>query len=192
MTVPASSHTESEGLLELDSEPPFRFSEYGVEDYVVLLVFWLLAVNVFAQFFSRFVLGDSIGWTEEMARYLLIGVGFLGGAMAVRRNSHIAMEFLYRYMSLRSERVTVAVVDLARIWFFATLAWLCFALAQRTHSYMTSVDVPKSVIYYVAAAGLVLMTLRALQRALFDWRQRANGGVSTGWIQAAEDKETLR
>ncbi|WP_119166652.1 TRAP transporter small permease [Algihabitans albus] len=187
MTGTDPSNPVESDILELDAEPPFHFSEYAVEDYAVLLVFWLLAANVFAQFFSRFVLGDSIGWTEEMARYLLIGVGFLGGAMAVRRNSHIMMEFLHRYMSPRAELVTAAVVDTVRIGFFAALAWLSYALAQRTHSYMTSVDVPKSVIYYVAAAGLVLMTLRALQRATSDWRRRASGTASGGWGQAAED-----
>lgn len=192
MTVPASPDSESEDVFELDSEPPFRLSEYAVEDYIVLIVFWLLAVNVFAQFFSRFVLGDSIGWTEEMARYLLIGVGFLGGAMAVRRNSHIMMEFLYRYMPPRAELVTIAIVDVIRIGFFAVLAWLSFALAQRTHSYMTSVDVPKSVIYYVASAGLLLMTLRALQRTFLDWRRRTTGVASAKWSDGAESNETLR
>ena len=63
----------------------------------MLAVFWALAVVVFLQFFTRYVLNSSLGWTEEIARYLLIVVTFLGSAMAVRKRSHIAVEFCYRY-----------------------------------------------------------------------------------------------
>lgn len=162
---------ESESF-ELEAEPPFDRSEFAPEDYVVLLVFWLLAADVFAQFFTRFVLGNSIGWTEEMARYLLIGVGFLGGAIAVRRNNHIMMEFLYRYMSETFGRLLASFVDIVCLVFFVILAWLCYEVAARTGSYMASVDIPKSVIYYMASAGFLLMTLRVIHRMLTVWPQR--------------------
>jgi TRAP-type C4-dicarboxylate transport system permease small subunit len=169
MSGPDTPEEPDVQAFELDEEPPFHLSEFAPEDYVVLVVFWLLAADVFAQFFSRFVLGDSIGWTEEMARYLLIAVGFLGGAMAVRRNSHIMMEFMYRYMSERAERCMRILIDAARIAFFSVVGWLTYELAARTNSFMASVDIPKSVIYYVACVGFVLMALRALHRAVITW-----------------------
>src|SRR5438477_3110915 len=75
-----------------------RLSIYGWEDWIVLAVFWILACVVFYQVFTRYVLNDAAGWTEEIARYLLIAVTFLGGAMAVRRNTHIQVDFVYRFL----------------------------------------------------------------------------------------------
>ena len=43
-------------------------------------------------------MNDSLAWTEEIARYLLISTGFIGSIMAVRKNTHIMVEFLYRYI----------------------------------------------------------------------------------------------
>ncbi|WP_081649818.1 TRAP transporter small permease [Fodinicurvata sediminis] len=172
MTDPHPEDASESESFELEAEPPFDRTEFAPEDYIVLLVFWLLAVDVFAQFFTRFVLGDSIGWTEEMARYLLIGVGFLGGAMAVRRNSHIMMEFLYRYMSAPVGRLLASFVDLVCLVFFVILAWLCYEVAGRTGSYMASVDIPKSIIYYMACAGFALMALRMAHRMWSVWPQR--------------------
>src|SRR5712691_2032256 len=53
-----------------------RLSVYGWEDWIVLAVFWALAVVVFYQVFTRYVLNDAAGWTEEIARYLLVAVTF--------------------------------------------------------------------------------------------------------------------
>lgn len=141
-----------------------RFSDYAVEDYVTLVVFWSLIFVVFLQFFTRYVLGDSTTWTEEIARYLLILVGFIGSVMAVRRGTHIMVEFFYHYMPAWLARLLNLCVEVASITFYSMLAWITFKLSGRTGGMMVSVDVPKSVLYYVVCAAFVLMALRGLQR----------------------------
>lgn len=192
MTDPNPGDAPESESFELEAEPPFDVSEFALEDYVVLVVFWLLALDVFAQFFTRFVLGDSIGWTEEMARYLLIAVGFTGGAMAVRRNNHIMMEFMYRYMSDPVGRVLASLVDVVSLVFFVILAWLTYEVAARTGSYMASVDIPKSVIYYVACTGFALMALRTIYRILTVWPQRFGGAGSSHQTGTPVNEETTR
>lgn len=159
------------GSIEVEDLDSFDFKDYAVEDYVTLGLFWVLLVIVFLQFFSRYVMGDSIAWTEEMARYFLIMVGFLGSAMAVRKNSHIAVEFFYRYMPGRTGLIMATLVDLGRIVFLVGGCWISYQLAARTNAMMTSVDIPKSYLYYVVFVGFVLMLLRAIQVAVRHWRE---------------------
>ena len=40
-------------------------------------------------------------WTEEIARYLLIGTVFVGAAIGVAKNNHIQVDLLYRYLPRR-------------------------------------------------------------------------------------------
>src|SRR5258708_32333910 len=87
-----------------------RLSVYAWEDWITLAVFWILAVVVFYQVFTRYVLNDAAGWTEEIARYLLIAVTFLGGAMAVRRSTHIQVDFVYRFLPRAAGPVLAAFV----------------------------------------------------------------------------------
>lgn len=49
---------------------------------------------VFTQVFSRYVIQDSVPWTEEVARYLLIYLTFVGAAVAVREHTHLRVDFL--------------------------------------------------------------------------------------------------
>ncbi|GGY00854.1 ABC transporter permease [Litchfieldella qijiaojingensis] len=159
------------GLIETEEEDKFDFKDYGPEDYVTLVLFWVLLVVVFLQFFSRYVMGDSIAWTEEMARYFLITVGFLGSAMAVRKNSHIAVEFFFRYMPGNVGLAMSTIVDLVRVVFLVAGVLITYKLADRTNAMMVSVDIPKSVIYYIVLAGFVLMLVRSIQVAIRHWRE---------------------
>ncbi|MEX6508495.1 TRAP transporter small permease [Jiella sp. M17.18] len=131
-------------------------------DMPVIAVFWALAVVVFLQFFTRYVLNNSLGWTEEIARYLLIGVTFIGAVSAVRRESHIAVELLYTRLP-RGARVALQYfVDVVAFAFYAALTWQCVYLAQHTFQKMTSINVPKSVVYWIVTACFAGMALYQL------------------------------
>lgn len=53
---------------------------------------------MFYQFVTRYVMNDSAAWTEEVARYMLIGVVFIGAAIGVAKNNQIQVDFFYRYL----------------------------------------------------------------------------------------------
>ena len=154
------------------TDAPIDVSVYAFEDWFTLGVFWLLALDVFYQFFTRYVLSDSAAWTEEIARYLLIVVTFVGSAMGVRCNTHIHVEFVYRYLPPGLQRAMSTLVDVVRAGLFAYATWLAIELVPRMHNLqMTVIDFPVSYIYVFVALGFLLMTFRAVQVGLRHWRQ---------------------
>ena len=143
-----------------------------VEAWASVLLFWALAGVVFTQFFTRYFLNDSASWTEEIARYLLIVVTFVGASMAVRRNTHIHVEFIFRYLPPAVGRVLSTLVDIVRIAFLGYATWLAITLVPRMQNLqMTIVDFPMSYVYGVVAAGFALMTFRSIQVAWLHWKQ---------------------
>lgn len=154
---------------ELDA--PIEWRSMGIEDYLVFLIFWILALDIFVQFFTRYVLNDSLAWTEEIARYLLITVGFLGSIMAVRKNSHIMVEFLFRFVPPRFGSTLTYCGDVGRIAFFAMLSVIAFKLAGKTKQMMVSIDFPKSAMYYMISVCLAAMAIRSVQVLIRHIRQ---------------------
>jgi TRAP-type transport system small permease protein len=153
-------------------DAPIDLSHYTWEDWFTVGIFWLLALDVFYQFFTRYVLGNSASWTEEIARYLLIIVTFLGGSMAVRRNTHIHVEFMFRYLPASIGRMLSTFVDVVRIAFLAYAFYLSCLLVPKMHVLkMTVIDFPMSFIYGFVATGFGLMTARSVQVAIRHWRR---------------------
>ena len=61
---------------------------------VLVLLMGVAVLNVLWQVFTRFVVNAPSGFTEELARYLLIWVGILGSGYAAGTKSHLALELL--------------------------------------------------------------------------------------------------
>ncbi len=143
-------------------DEPVDLSDLRPEDTIVFVIFWVLGGVVFLQFFSRYVLNSSVGWTEEIARYLLIGVTFVGSAMAVRKRSHIAVEFIFRFFGERGLWRLHILNDAICVVFFASCVLISAKLSMRTKQLMASVDLSKNLIYWTVCAGFVGMTIYAL------------------------------
>ncbi|MCV2403756.1 TRAP transporter small permease [Marinomonas sp. C2222] len=160
ITQQETQQADPNGLPPLDLidenqvEEKFKFNFY---DLPAMLFFWVLVIIVFLQFFTRYVLNDSLGWTEEIARFLLVLVGFIGSVTAVRKGSHIFLEFLYRYTTASVTKLLVLFSDLASASFYGFCAYLSFQVAQRMGQSLVSIPMPKSYLYWTIGICFVLM-----------------------------------
>lgn len=114
------------------------------------------------QIVSR-VFFNAVGWTEEVARFLLIWITFLAATLAFQRGRHIAVTFVVEALPGRLQK-------LARV--LAILAGLAFLLALVVigHRYMQAQSFQKSAslrlsmtwVYAVIPLSAALMSGYAL------------------------------
>lgn len=127
-------------------------------DLPVLAVLLVLIVLVAVQFFTRYVLNDSIGWTEEIARYFLIALGFVGSVSCVRKGKHIYLEFFYRYIPKDKIKALAISAETICTLFYGAFALMTIGLADKTSAQsMVSIDLPKSIVYYVVVLAAIAM-----------------------------------
>jgi TRAP-type C4-dicarboxylate transport system permease small subunit len=153
-------------------DAPIDLSQYTVEAWIAFAFFWLLAADVFYQFFTRYVLNDSAAWTEEIGRYLLICTVFVAIASAVRLSRHIHVDFVYRLLPKPLGRALSTLVDVVRVVFFVAIVVLTLQMMEKMGSYrMTIVDLPMNIVYGVCLFGFACAALRSVQVALEHWRR---------------------
>ena len=143
-----------------------------VEAWVALALFWALGLTVFYQFFTRYVLNNSASWTEEIARYLLIGTVFVGATIGVAKNNHIQVDFFYRFMPRALSRAMGLLVDVVRIVFFGLAVVMSWQMMQKLGSYkMTVIDLPMNIVYGVVMLGFAAMFVRSFWVLRVHWQR---------------------
>ena len=96
-----------------------------------------MAVLVFANVVSRYLLNYSIIWVEELTRYMMVWVGFLGAGLVLRLGAHIALDALQDLLPERAAQVLRAAIVALLALTFAAMTWLgiryaAFAWDQET------------------------------------------------------------
>ena len=155
------------------AEDPDVKVEDHPEDWISFAIFWVLAGVVFLQFFTRYVLNDSVAWTEEIARYLLIWLTFVGATISFRRGTHISVEVLQHFLPNSFVRPLRFAIDIITVGFVALLCWFSIAITERMHiQTMTVIEWPMSSVYAGVGLGCLLMLYRALQVFVANARRR--------------------
>lgn len=172
---PPSDHPLFENL----EEAPVDLSDLSWEDAIPFLFFWALAIVVFMQFYTRYFVNNSLAWTEEIARYLLICVTFAGSIMAMRKRSHIAVEALHIYLPRKLSHWILVLSDAIVAGFSIYLAETSARLAQRATGYMVSVDIPKSIVYWVVCASFAGIAIYAIRNLYLRIKNPKDTVVST-------------
>lgn len=73
-------------------------------EYVLFGLGFAMSVVVAVQVFFRYALNHSLFWSEELARYLLVWLTFLGASVAYRRHIHPGIDIVYARMPTSIQR----------------------------------------------------------------------------------------
>ncbi len=145
-------------------------------EWPALILFTALMVVVFLQFCTRYILNDSLAWTEEIGRYLLVGLVFSGSLILAQRGEHIFLEVTYR-LSPRANTKPLAVFSagLSAIY-YAILAVFAVLLALDTEQLLISIPFPKALIY-AFVAGTLALSAWACGKRLFTLMRKSSDEI---------------
>ena len=85
--------------------------------WACVVLFAALVIDVTWQVFSRQVLDQPSGWSEELAKYLFIWLGLFGSALVFGERGHIAVDFAVKKLPEKVKIAITAVVQLAILAF---------------------------------------------------------------------------
>ncbi len=86
------------------AHPVLRALAVG-ENALIAVLLAGTALTILAQIFFRYVLSQSLSWSTEVATDLLIYITFVGFAIGVRDNAHVALHLFENRLGTRARRV---------------------------------------------------------------------------------------
>lgn len=161
-------------MLASDSSANPRRTPRWVLLYLSTLNFLAIAgvaslVSVAAlQVFYRYVLGDSLFWSEELMRALMVWVAFLMAGVAYSRGELLGMHFILDMLPATARSYVEFAGRILIVIFLLAVAWYGFDFVRRT-SEQESVALEISVAWLHASipVGSLLLAIHVLFAGLF-------------------------
>ncbi len=149
----------------------------------------MVAIVLGAVFF-RYVLNDSLSWSDELVRYLFVWFSLVGSALVLREREHIRVEYFVEKFPPRLRRGVEVAMAAGVCLFHAALTVLGGLWVWETRGTVTSaLQWPLNLFFYAALPVASLLSLayalRRLRRGEFTERDTsdrtpaadADGGV---------------
>jgi len=145
-------------MLELLSRELNRAAEWVM---AALLAAMTLLVGV--QVAGRFLFGYSIFWSDELARFLLVWIAFLGMSIGTRRGAHPGVDSLVRLLPPALERRALWAALACCLLFFLVMTGYGTLLAIRTWPQRSpSLGLRMGIPYLAVPVAGLLMVLHTL------------------------------
>ena len=84
----------------------------AIAKWVMLALASGIFVVICMAVFTRYVLNVVPSWSEEVPRYMLVWITYLGAALCVRLQEHISLDIFFNLMPVRARRLGHLVLNL--------------------------------------------------------------------------------
>ena len=146
-----------------------------VEGWVLAIAVIVMAVATIANVVARNLTGTTLAATEELNRFLIVLICFVGLSYAAGEGRHIRMTALSDALPVRARRWLMVVVSGSTAFLLLVLAWFAAQYALSVDRRSPVLGIPLGWVYLVAPVGLLLgafqYTLAALRNALASGRE---------------------
>lgn len=142
--------------------------------YVCTILIVIMLGIVGGQVAVRFLFGASWLWAEELIRYSLTWLGFLGISLAVMSHTHAEVDYFVNRMPVTLRKLTTLVTLILCLAFFAFLVVYGYQLAIRQVRFRSPMLRISGFYQYLAvpvASVIVVfdLGLKVLSRIRADW-----------------------
>lgn len=126
-----------------------KYINLGMKHFLNILMV-VLTISVFLQVIFRFVIDNPLAWTEELARYCLVWLTFLGAAYAMSLKAHIGVEFFTNLFPPVGKKVIHVLASIVSIMFFILMIFQGLSLASNSMTQMSPVlQIPMGIVYLI-------------------------------------------
>jgi TRAP-type C4-dicarboxylate transport system permease small subunit len=133
----------------------------------VIIYAAMSAVTLMGVFF-RYVMQSPFIWTEEVARYLMLWLGFLGIQLAMRRKVHVSIEVLAGFLPPKILKFKNVLVNLLIAFFLVIILKESWLMTNNTIMMGQVLNISMFWVYISLPIGIFLTLLQLIINMIKD------------------------
>jgi len=175
--------------------PALRWLERHFEELICCSALVVIAVSVFLQVITRYVLDIALHWTEEVAAISMVWAVYMGASLCVKERYHIRILVAVQSLPTGIGRYVIFLADLC--WalfclFMVRISWDYLAVLWKYTSRSPSLGIDEFYPQSILVIGYGLMLIRLIQTYVQWYRDGADGlpgMLAEEWDATDKDQE---
>ena len=126
------------------------------------LLMLLMVAIIFAQVVARYILSNSLSWSEELGRYLFVWMTFIGSAIAVRNKLHVSLDMFVCHLPRALQKFCLLISYVSMIIFTSVVIYGGYKFfIKGSNQISAAMQLPMHYVYIVlpVGGGLILFYL---------------------------------
>lgn len=136
----------------------------GIAEYAFLgLTLIVCSIVLFAEVVLRYLFKSPLFWAEELVRYSIVWMVFIGGSVIVKRGGHVAVDVLPVFLPQKAKRVLQKLVSVTGVIFCLFLFYYSGIHTLRVKAagqIATATEAPMWIMYLAVPVGALMMGIR--------------------------------
>ena len=137
------------------------------EEFLLGILLASASLVLFANVVARYVFNWGFPWAEELVRYEIVWMVFLGGSAAARQGLHIGVDIVVKFAPRPLRKTTEALINLISLVFCLLVLFYGAKLIIQTRMFgqvSPALQVPMWLVQLAIPVGGGLMALRFAQQ----------------------------
>lgn len=137
----------------------FEQKLYSVLSNLCGILIFAMTILIFTQVVCRYVMHNSLTWSEELGRYLFVWITFVGLPVALKAGAHVAIDLLLKKTKGRFHIAiltinAVATAILGIVIFYSGIRLVLLGVGQIS----SAMQLPMQYVYtIIPVSGLLLL-----------------------------------
>lgn len=149
------------------------------EELLLAIGFIIMIVLITLQVITRYLLVYDLPipnitiWSEELARYIFIGVTFLGASLAIKKRESIKIDFFtkllpekYRLRLRFVSSIFIIIFSLYMVFYGSTMVGSLLESSQTS----PALHIPMFIPYAIIPLGFLIIIIRTIQTGIVDYK----------------------
>ncbi|MDQ0227789.1 TRAP transporter small permease [Metabacillus niabensis] len=134
------------------------------EEYILIVLSICTVIIVFTQVFMRYVLGESLTWSEEVARYLFIWMIYVGISYGVKKEKHLGVDAFPMLFEKKGKIIIDMIASFSFLMFAVIMTYYGFDIVLKVTRESAALELPLEWVYAAPVVGMILTSIRLIQK----------------------------
>jgi len=140
-----------------------------IENSIAVISMTTVSLLVFGNVVSRYGFSYTPIWSEELSRFLVVWSIFIGVAIGVRKNQHIGVDAIIRFLPHKLKLASEVLLNLIGVVVIAILVYTSIDFIKETMEYeqlSPAMRIPMYIPYIAMPVGLSLSIIHFIHNII--------------------------